>query len=198
MKHFYRRTAAIFTPNKEELGNVYNEVLDDFNCVRHCTLDTAMWIMKKNYPIDSNVIEVHDDFLVDPNVGEDWPNTEAYIIEDNDGVYLYEKITSLKDFMKNAYDNEIISVLASRSLNDDDFIKDKGWERVFHEGYGEGVYSPNEGIVAIYDNNELFLYHSYGFYKYNPKAWKHTANGGLDKIYAGDNGSDCEVEPVNK
>ena len=198
MKHFYKMTAAIFTPNKEELGDMYNEVWESFTCARRGSLETAMRIMKKDYPIDSNVIEVHDDFLCDPNVSEDWPNTEAYIIEDNDGVYLYEKITSLKDFMKSAYSNEMGFVLAVRSLNDDDFINDKGWERAFHEGYGEGVYCPNEGVVAIFDDDELSNYRSYSLYKYNPKAWKHTANGGWDNIYAGDNGSDYEVEPISK
>ena len=198
MRHFYRLTAAIFTPNKEELGDMYNEVWEDYTCVRRGSIETAMRIMKKDYPIDSKMILTHDDFLCDPNFAVDWANTEAYTIEDDNGIYLFEKILSLKDLMKYAYDDDLHFIMAIRSLNDDDFINDKGWERVFHEGYGEGVYSPNEGIVAIFDNDELSKYHSYGLYKYNPKAWKHTANGGWDKIYAGDNGSDCEVEPVNK
>ena len=102
--------------------------------------------------------------------------------------------TSLKTFMKMWYDNDNSCEEALAELTDDAWLRSMGWERVFHEGIGDGVYSPEEGVVAVFDCDDLPEYHEYELYKYNPKAWKSINNGGWDNIYNGDNGGGFDVE----
>lgn len=69
------------------------------------------------------------------------------------------------------YDNDISCEDALNKLQDEVWLHNMGWKQVFHEDYGDGVYSPAEGCVAVFDEDDLPEYHSYHLYKYNPKAW---------------------------
>lgn len=100
---------------------------------------------------------------------------------------------TLTKFMQTYYKNANTRSYVVELLNDEDFLKQQGWERVFHEGTGEGVADKKNGIVAVFDEENLEQFHSVGFYEYDPNAWKDTANGGWDKIYQGDNGADFNV-----
>ena len=104
--------------------------------------------------------------------------------------------TSLRKFMREYYDNDSSCSSALELLMDDSFIEEQGWMRVFHEGYGDGVYSPKESIVAVFDVDDVPEYHSFHLYKFNPKTWKTTDGDGWDNIYGGDNGGNFDVEPV--
>lgn len=78
-------------------------------------------------------------------------------------------------------------------INDDKFMKSKGWFRVFHEGYGDGVCDPKKKLVVgfVVDDQDSV----YDCYKYNPKAWKRAmSRSDWDKILDGDNGGDEEIE----
>lgn len=88
---------------------------------------------------------------------------------------------SLKNFMENIYKSNPYDAVIK--LSDDAFLKNKGWFRVFQEGFGEGVCSPIEGIVVVFDEDDLDTYNEYDVYEYNPKVWIRTDNGGWDKIY---------------
>jgi len=103
---------------------------------------------------------------------------------------------TLREFMTVNYNNDNTCVEALKKLTDEVWLRSMGWKQVFHEGIGNGVYSPKEVIVAVFDEDGLPEYHSCQFYKYNPKAWKSCDNDGWDKIYAGDNGDGCDVEPI--
>lgn len=102
----------------------------------------------------------------------------------------------LRQLMK-VYDNDKLCVNALELLMDDDWVKSMGWRRVFHEGVGEGLYSPTENIVAVFDIDDVPTYHSYHFYRFNENAWKFCDGDGWDKIYNGDNGADFEVEEID-
>ena len=109
-----------------------------------------------------------------------------------------QQFSSLREFMNDYYNNDSSCSSALELLMDDSYIQKQGWKRVFHEGYGEGVCSPAESIVAVFDVDDIPKYHSYGLYRYNPRAWKDTDGDGWDRIYAGDNGEDFEVEPISR
>lgn len=96
--------------------------------------------------------------------------------------------------MKFFYDNDNSCEEALVQLQYDEFLKRNGWFHVFHEGYGEGICSPREGVVAVFDVDDLPEYHSFNLYRYNPKAWIKTSNGGWDDIYNGINGIQNGVE----
>lgn len=102
--------------------------------------------------------------------------------------------TSLKNFMKLWYNNDQSCVDALNKLQDERWLHSMGWEQVFHEGYGNGVYSPAEGCVAVFDEDGLPEFHSYHLYRYNPKVWVSVENGGWDDAYNGKNGSGYDVE----
>ena len=102
---------------------------------------------------------------------------------------------TLKDYFKNYYAVDPEKAVAD--LMDDTFVASMGWKHVFHEGHGEGVYDPEEGVVAVFDVDDLEEYHEYHFYRYNPKAWVLTDNDGWDEVFAGNNGGDYEVEPLD-
>ena len=75
-----------------------------------------------------------------------------------------------------------------------DFLHKNGWRGVWHEGLGYGVASIKEGIVVIYDEEDLDIYHEFTFYKYN-NAWVNAeTKEDWDSIYKGHNGSDVELE----
>lgn len=112
----------------------------------------------------------------------------------NEALRETENKQGLKEFMK-YYDDDDSCEEALRYLHDSTFLAQNGWFEVFHEGHGNGICSPKEGIVAVFDEDDLPLYHSYQFYKYNPKAWIRTSNGGWDDIYNGNNGGQYDVEP---
>ena len=84
-----------------------------------------------------------------------------------------------------------------KELSDNSFLVSNGWYRVFHEGYGDGICSPSEGIVVCFDEEESEIDTDVEIYKYNPKAWIKIENGSWDDIYAGNNGEDCEIELAN-
>lgn len=102
---------------------------------------------------------------------------------------------SLLKFMKHYYKSDPHE--AVDLLNDQTFVHKNGWRTVFHEGCGEGVWSPKEGIVATFDVDDLDNYNTVQIYKYDQNAWKPTdVRGGWDRIYNGDNGEDYDVEYV--
>lgn len=105
--------------------------------------------------------------------------------------------TSLRDFMRVWYNNDDSCIDALEKLTDEAWLRPMGWKQVFHEGIGDGVYSPEEGIVAVFDEDDLPEYHSYQLYKYNPKVWKSCDGDGWDRIYDGDNGDGYDVEPLS-
>ena len=105
--------------------------------------------------------------------------------------------TSLRNFMKIWYNNDDSCIDALKRLTDEVWLRSMGWKQVFHEGIGDGVYSPEEGIVAVFDEDDLPEYHSYQLYKYNPKVWKSCDDNGWDRIYDGDNGDGFDVEPLD-
>jgi hypothetical protein len=106
------------------------------------------------------------------------------------------KKTSLRNFMKLWYDDDDSCIDAVGRLTDNTWLRSMGWEQVFHEGTGDGVYSPEEGIVAVFDEDELPEFHGYQLYKYDPKVWKSCNGNGLDKIYNGDNGDRYDAEAI--
>lgn len=94
----------------------------------------------------------------------------------------------LKNYIEKNYKEN--PVLAVSELSDEEFLKSRGWQRVFHEGVGEGVYSPEEGIVAVFDEEDLDTYTDYTFYKYNPNAWVT-----MEELFnENKTGEECEVE----
>lgn len=96
----------------------------------------------------------------------------------------------LKNYIEKNYKEN--PVLAVSELSDEEFLKSRGWKRVFHEGVGEGVYSPKEGIVAVFDEEDLDTYTDYTFYKYNPNAWVT-----MEELFnENKTGEECEVELV--
>ena len=105
---------------------------------------------------------------------------------------------TLREFMQVCYDNDNTCIDAVYLLTDEVWLKSMGWKQVFHEGIGDGIYSPNENIVAVFDIDDVPSFHSYQLYKYNEKAWKSCDGDGWDRIYNGDNGEDYDVEPINK
>lgn len=79
---------------------------------------------------------------------------------------------------------------AVAQLSDDAFVREMGWERVFHEGVGDGIYSPSENLVAVYDEDDLDTYSEYVFYRYNSDAWV-----SMEELFNGTrNGEEFEVE----
>lgn len=76
---------------------------------------------------------------------------------------------TLKEYFKNVYEND--AKFAVSQLADDTFLKENNWERVFREGWGDGIYSPNENIVIMYDEDDLDLYHDYEVELYT-EDWK--------------------------
>lgn len=105
--------------------------------------------------------------------------------------------TSLKEYMKMWYDNDDSCQDALNDLTDEQWLHSMGWFQVFHEGIGNGVCSPSEKIVAVFDEDDLPMFHSYQLYRYNPKAWVSVENDGWDKVYNGENGDDYDVEPID-
>ena len=81
-------------------------------------------------------------------------------------------MTTLRDYMNLWYDNSVSCLDALNELQDDVWLHSMGWQRVFCEGIGDGVYSPKEGIVVIFDEDDLPQYHEYCIYDYNPNDWK--------------------------
>lgn len=104
-------------------------------------------------------------------------------------------MVTLEIYMEVWYNNDTTCEDALAELQNEEWVHSMGWEYVFHEGIGNGVYSPKEGIVAVFDEDDLPYYHGYSLYHYNPKAWKSTENGEWDKVYEGNNGENYEVEP---
>lgn len=92
---------------------------------------------------------------------------------------------SLRKYMQTIY--KVNPYDAVRELSDNSFLRNNGWFRVFREGYGEGVCSLKEGIVVVFDEDDLNTYNEYDTYQYNPKVWIKTDNGGWDKIYQAGN-----------
>ncbi len=76
---------------------------------------------------------------------------------------------TLKNFFLTEYEKNPKEAVSN--LGDDTFLKRNGWQRVFRENYGEGIFSPNENIVVIYDDLDLEEYHDYSFYEYD-NNWK--------------------------
>lgn len=105
--------------------------------------------------------------------------------------------TSLKNYMKMWYDNDDSCQDALRELTDEQWLHSMGWFQVFHEGIGDGVCSPSENIVAVFDEDDLPKFHSYQLYRYNPKSWVSVENDGWDNVYNGDNGDDYDIEPID-
>jgi hypothetical protein len=101
---------------------------------------------------------------------------------------------TLKEYIENEYNNDDTCVGAVENLTDAAWLEEMGWKQVFHEGLGDGVYSPKENLVVIFDVDDVPYYHDFEFYKYNEKAWKSCDD--WDAIYDGDNGEDVEVERV--
>ena len=86
---------------------------------------------------------------------------------------------------------------AVKKLTNDTFLKKNGWSRVFHEGVGEGIFSPDESLVVVFDEDDLDSYAEYSLYRYNPDAWvKANTYDDWEAIYDGENGEDFEVEAV--
>lgn len=81
---------------------------------------------------------------------------------------------------------------AVANLSDDEFIAKMGWRRVFHEGVGDGIHSPGEGVVAVFDEDDLDTYSDYTFYRYDPDAWVPMS----DVMDGRRNGDGFEVEPL--
>ena len=95
---------------------------------------------------------------------------------------------TLKDFFEQVY--KFDPTYAVNVLSDDNFVRAKGWKRVFHEGVGDGIYSPDDGIVAVYDEDDLETYSEYTLYRYSPDAWV-----SMEELYNdGRNGEGFEVE----
>jgi len=106
--------------------------------------------------------------------------------------------TSLRTFMKVWYDNDVSCIDALEKLTDEVYLHSMGWKQVYHEGVGNGVHSPKEDIVVVFDEDDLPLYHSYAVFKYNPKAWVSVENDGWDEVYKGNNGEEYDVEPLSE
>ena len=103
---------------------------------------------------------------------------------------------NLKKFFGRFYANKNVREYVVQMLKDRDFLNSQGWRRVFHEGMGEGVADPFEGIVVVFDEEITDKYADYGFYKYNANAWVDIDLIGWNEIYNGHNGSKFEVEPI--
>lgn len=73
--------------------------------------------------------------------------------------------------MKLWYDNDDSCQDALNELSDEQWLRSMGWFQVFLEGIGNGVWSPSENIVAVFDEDDLPTFHSYQLYRYNPKLW---------------------------
>ena len=93
--------------------------------------------------------------------------------------------TSLRNFMKVRYNNDNSCIDALEKLTDEVWLRSMGWKQVYSEGIGDGVYSPEEGIVAVFDEDDLPEWHGYQLYKYNPKTWKFCEGDGWDRIWMG-------------
>lgn len=101
----------------------------------------------------------------------------------------------LKDFMETIYLND--AEKATNTLHNVEFLHKNGWRGVWHEGLGYGVASLKENIVAIFDEDDLNVYHEFTFYKYNPKSWVDAETDvDWELIYNGANGEDADVEPI--
>ena len=100
---------------------------------------------------------------------------------------------SLREFFKTVYTEKpwnALCMLASRK-----YTNEKEWYWVFHEGIGEGVYSKKEGIVAVFDEDDVDVHNEYTFYKYDPNAWVNASTPDDWKaIYDGRNGENYPVE----
>ncbi len=103
-----------------------------------------------------------------------------------------KKNISLRTYMDTVYKTNPYQAVHEQ-LHDDKFVKEHGWFRVWHEGHGEGICSPKEKIVAVFDEDDLEECHDVYYYKYNPKAWVKTD---WNKIYNGENGEGYEVKPI--
>lgn len=93
----------------------------------------------------------------------------------------------LQDYFNNVY--KVDAEKAVEELFDDTFIRKNKWRRVFHEGVGDGIYSPKEGIVVVFDCDDLEEYSEFVFYKYNPNAWV-----SMRDAFNGKNGGEYKVE----
>lgn len=72
---------------------------------------------------------------------------------------------TLKKFFTTEYEKNPENAVSL--LNDDTFIKRRKWKRVFKEGVGDGIYSPDENIVAIFDEDDLDEYAEYFLEEYD-------------------------------
>ena len=94
----------------------------------------------------------------------------------------------LTEFFASVYKTNPYEAVAR--LSDDVFVREMGWERVFHEGVGDGIYSPSENLVAVYDEDDLDTYSEFVFYRYNSDAWV-----SMEELFNGTrNGEEFEVE----
>lgn len=108
------------------------------------------------------------------------------MIETKTNSKMKDKLT-LYQYIHRVYFNNPHKAVAE--LTDDVFLASMGWVPVFHEGVGDGVWSPEEGIVAVFDEDDLDTYWCFSFYKYNADAWPT-----MDKLNEGVNGEGYEVE----
>ena len=98
-----------------------------------------------------------------------------------------DKLT-LYQYMHRVYSTDPFK--AVDELTDDVFLAEMGWKAVFHEGVGDGVWSPEEGIVVVFDEDDLDTYHEFSIYKYNADAWPT-----MEEFGDGATGEGYEVEP---
>ena len=94
---------------------------------------------------------------------------------------------NLRNFFEKVYTAK--PEIAVSLLSNDEFLKINGLKSVFHEGVGDGICSVEEGIVAVYDEDDLETYHEFTFYKYNPNAWVD-----MEEFGKGETGEEYEVE----
>jgi hypothetical protein len=139
------------------------------------------------------------DFNFRPNVNE---SQLRDIIKESIKKVLKENIDnpdnlSLRDFMTHYYDNDETCEEALSKLQDGRYVFGRGWEYVFHEGVGDGVYSPQEGIVAVFDEDDLPDYHSVNFYRFNPQSWLVLRDNENDERDWADT-EQYDVEPIDE
>ena len=96
---------------------------------------------------------------------------------------------NLKNFFETAYAKN--PQVAVSLLTDDEFLKANGLKTVFHEGLGNGICSVEEGIVVVYDEDDLETYSDYDIYEYNPDAWVT-----MQELSEGKTGEEYEVAPI--
>ena len=110
-----------------------------------------------------------------------------------------KRYPTFKSFMENYYDNDETCVDAIRQLQGTPLRNLYDLYEVFHEGLGDGLYCPEEGIIAVFDEDDVPEYHSVSFFKYDPRAWF-----GYEELKSGKENremSDTEqydVEPIDE